>query len=72
MEKEQLEKLSKLSRREKIKIVQFLWDNIAKEQNEMSFPAEHQRIINERLEKIRSGNGKFKTWNEIIIKYKSV
>ena len=72
MEKEQLEKLGKLSRQEKFEIVQLLWDTIAKERNGISFPTEHQRIINERLERIRSGNGKFKSWEEILIKYKPV
>ena len=70
MEKEQLEKLGKLTRQEKFEIVQFLWDNIAKEQADMLIPVDHQRIINERLEKIRSGNAKFKSWDEIKLKYK--
>ncbi|OFX33356.1 MAG: hypothetical protein A2X08_15155 [Bacteroidetes bacterium GWA2_32_17] len=59
-----------MTRQEKFEIVYFLWDNIAKEQADMSIPADHQRIINERIERIRSGNAKFKTWDEIKIKYK--
>lgn len=69
MQKEQLERLHNLSRKEKFEIVHFLWDDIAKEQNDISIPTEHQKIINDRLEKIKSGNAKFKSWEEIKAKY---
>jgi len=71
MQKEELEKLHKLSRQEKFEIVHLLWDDIAREQEEMSIPAEHQNVVNERLELISSGKGIFKTWDEIKLKYRS-
>jgi putative addiction module component (TIGR02574 family) len=69
MEKDQLEKLHKLSRQEKFEVVHLLWDDIAKEQDDMSLPSDHQRIINERLAKINAGKASFRSWEEIKRKY---
>ena len=38
MEKDKLEKLYTLSRNEKFEIVHLLWENLAKEQEEMTIP----------------------------------
>jgi putative addiction module component (TIGR02574 family) len=70
MEKEQLEKLHKLSTKEKYDLVQMLWDDIAEEQEEMPIPSDHQKILDERLSKIIAGKGNFKSWDEIKLKYK--
>ena len=71
MEKGQLEKLHKLSRKEKFEIVHLLWDDIANEQEEMLIPSDHQTIIDERLAKINAGKASFKSWDDIKLKYKS-
>jgi putative addiction module component (TIGR02574 family) len=71
MEQKQIEKLHNLSRKEKFEIVQFLWDDIAKEQEELAIPYDHQKIINERIERIKTGKSTFKTWDEIKTKYMS-
>jgi putative addiction module component (TIGR02574 family) len=70
MEKDQLDKLHKLSRNEKFEMVHMLWDDLAKEQEEMTIPSDHQRIIDERLAKIKTGKANFKSWDELKLKYR--
>ena len=65
----QMSELHKLSVKDKIKVVQTLWDDIAKEQSIDGLPAAHKKILNERLQKITSGNALFKPWSEVQIKY---
>ncbi len=72
MNKDQLEKLHKLTRQEKFEIVHLLWDDIAREQEDISISEDHQNIVNERLEKLSAGKGKFKPWDEIKLKYRTV
>ena len=69
MNSTELKKLLNLSRKEKIKLVQTLWDNIASEQNAVSFPAEHAEYLEKRIERITSGKTKFKNWNDVKKKY---
>lgn len=72
MNKDQLEKLHKLTRQEKFEIVHLLWEDVAREQEDMSSSMDHQNIVNERLEKFSSGKDKLKSWDEIKIKYRTV
>jgi putative addiction module component (TIGR02574 family) len=72
MNKEQLEKLHKLSRQEKFEIVHLLWEDIAREQEDLSNSLDHLNIVNERLEKFSSGKGKLKSWDEIKIKFGTI
>lgn len=69
MTKLQMSELHKLSVKDKIKVVQTLWDDIAKDQLVDELPAEHKKILNERLQKIASGKGQFKPWSEVQDKY---
>jgi putative addiction module component (TIGR02574 family) len=64
----QMSELHKLSVKDKIKIVQTLWDDIAKEQSIDGLPEDHKKILDERLHKITSGNALFKPWSEVQIK----
>ncbi len=48
----QIAALHKLPKNEKIELVQLLWEDIAKDQEYDSLPADHKSILNERLEKI--------------------
>ena len=72
MAKLQMSELHKLSVKDKIRVVQTLWDDIAKEQSVSILPLEHQRILDERIHIIDSGNAKFKSWSEIQNKYQKV
>ncbi len=65
----QIAALHKLPKNEKIELVQLLWEDIAKDQEYDSLPADHKSILNERLEKIYQGKAEFKSWDEIRRKY---
>ena len=72
MTKNQMTDLHKLSVKEKIKIVQTLWDDIAKEQSMETLSTEHKKILDERIHKINSGNAHFKSWSEVQNKYQNL
>lgn len=65
----EIKKLLNLSRKEKIKIVQTLWDDIVKDQGTEKIPKEHIKILNERIGRIKSGETGFKDWETIKKKY---
>lgn len=65
----QLAELHKLPKKEKIKLVQLLWEDIANEQEYDVLPPEHKSILNERLEKIYQGKAEYISWEEIRGKY---
>jgi putative addiction module component (TIGR02574 family) len=68
----QMSELHKLSVNDKIKLVQDLWDDIAEEQSIDTLSAEHIRILEERLQKINSGEANFKPWSEIQAKFNRI
>jgi putative addiction module component (TIGR02574 family) len=72
MTKLQLQYLHNLPVKEKIKVVQTLWNDIAKEQSIENIPLEHKLILEDRLKKINSGNAQFKSWSEIQNKYQKL
>ena len=72
MTKLQLTELHNLSLKDKLKVVQTLWDDIAEEQAIDSLSEEHKKILDERLRIINSGKAKFKPWSEIQAKYKGM
>jgi putative addiction module component (TIGR02574 family) len=72
MTKHQLADLHKLSVKDKIKVVQTLWDDIAKEQSIEALTPEHKKILDERIQKINSGNVEFISWSEVQKKYQNL
>ena len=72
MTKHQMTDLHKLSVKDKIKVVQTLWDDIAKEQSIETLSAEHKKILDERIQKINSGDAQFKSWSEVQNKYQNI
>jgi putative addiction module component (TIGR02574 family) len=72
MTKLQMNELHKLSVKDKIKVVQSLWDDIAEEQAIDTLSAEHKKNIEERLQKIDSGEAQFIPWSEIQAKFKGI
>jgi len=52
-----------------MKVVQTLWDDIAKDQLIDELPTAHKKILNERIQKIASGKAVFKSWSEVQDKY---
>jgi putative addiction module component (TIGR02574 family) len=72
MTKLQMNELHKLSVKDKIKVVQTLWDDIAQEQAIDTLSAEHKKVLEERLRKIDSGEARFIPWSEIQTKFKGI
>lgn len=72
MTKHQMTDLHKLSVKDKIKVVQTLWDDIAKDQSIETLSLEHKKILDERIQKISSGNAQFKSWSEVQNKYQNL
>ena len=68
----QMSELRKLSVKDKLKVVQTLWDDIAKDQSIEGLPAAHKKILDERLDKIGAGDANFKSWTEIQKKYETL
>ncbi len=69
MTQSELNELQNLPLDEKIRLVQLLWEEIAKEQSYEDLPEDHKKILTDRLNKIKRGNAKFRTWQEIRKKY---
>ena len=69
MNKIQLDELHRLPMKAKTKVVQLLWDDIAKEHAQGSLPPEHKRILDERLKEINEGNASFTSWEEVQKRY---
>ena len=65
----QIEELHKLSPNEKIELAQLLWEDLANEQSLTGLPLEHQQILENRLELINTGIGKFISWEDYKSKY---
>jgi len=61
--------LHNLTVKDKLKVVQSLWDDIVNEQSINSLPVEHKRILDSRINLINSGKAKFKSWSDIQTKY---
>lgn len=72
MTKHQMTDLHKLSVKDKIKVVQALWDDIAREQSIDNIPVEHKRILDQRIKMIDSGSSQFKPWSEVQNKYQKL
>ena len=72
MTKHQMTDLHKLSVKDKIKVVQTLWDDIAREQSIETLSSEHKKILDERIQKINSGDAQFKSWSEVQNKYQNI
>ncbi|MEI6677174.1 MAG: addiction module protein [Mariniphaga sp.] len=68
----QMSELHKLSVKDKIKVVQSLWDDIAKEQSIEGLPAAHKKILDERIRNIEAGNALLKPWSEVQTKYREL
>jgi putative addiction module component (TIGR02574 family) len=72
MTKLQMTELHKLSVKDKIKVVQTLWDDIAEEQAIDTLSADHKKDLEERLKKIESGEAQFIPWSDIQAKFKGI
>ena len=69
MEKALLEKLSQLSKSEKLILVEALWDSIASDPNEVEVPEHHKEIIQDRLKTLEQDQQAGLSWEEVRQKY---
>ena len=67
----QMSELHKLSVKDKMEVVQTLWDDIAEEQSIGEFPEAHKKILDERIKKIAEGEAIYKPWTEIQQKFEN-
>ena len=68
----QMSELHKLSVKDKMEVVQTLWDDIAKEQSIGEFPESHKKILDERIQKIAEGEASYKPWSEVQKKFENL
>lgn len=64
--------LHKLGRKEKLRIVQLLWDDIASDNNYTYVSVEHKKVLDERIKLSESGKTEFKSLEEIERKFNSL
>ena len=57
--------LHKLERKEKIRIVQLLWDDIANDHDYTYVSSEHKKILDDRINHLERGIANFKSLGEI-------
>lgn len=65
METTQIDRLRKLSSKDKLDIVLALWEDIADEQATQTVPEEHLRIVAERMAKVDAGTAESRPWSAI-------
>ncbi|MCR9132907.1 MAG: addiction module protein [bacterium] len=66
---EAAKELSLLNKKEKILLVEALWDSIASDPDHVKVPEHHQKIITQRLQTLDADRTNGKSWNEIRDKY---
>ncbi|MDP2335752.1 MAG: addiction module protein [Bacteroidota bacterium] len=64
--------LHKLDRKEKMRIVQLLWDDIANDNNYTYVSVEHKKVLDERIKLLECGKAEFKSLEEIERKFNSL
>lgn len=69
MRKAAINELKKLSRNQKITLVQELWDDIASDKDMDTIPLSHRRALERTLKNIGSGKTAFHDWKEVKRKY---
>ena len=69
MEKALINKLSQLSKNEKLLLVEALWDSIASDPDEVEVPDHHKPIIEKRLKTLEQDKATGSSWEEVRKKY---
>jgi len=57
--------LAKLSLREKLQLMEAIWEDLRGRVDAMGVPEEHRRILDERRAKIASGEAKLLDWDKV-------
>ena len=69
MEDTLIKELTKLSKSEKIILVEALWDSIASDPEQIDMPDHHKTILERRLQSLQEDKSNGKSWSEIRQKY---
>lgn len=56
--------LSKMSTKEKIQVMEAIWDDLCKDEDNYASPSWHENILQEREESIKRGDDKFVDWEQ--------
>ena len=57
--------IAKLSLREKLQIMEAIWEDLRGRVNAIDVPDEHRRILDERRARIASGEAKLLEWDQV-------
>jgi hypothetical protein len=57
--------LAKLSLREKLQLMDAIWEDLRGRVDAMGVPEEHRRILNERLSRVSSGEATIHDWDKV-------
>lgn len=60
-----VEDIAKLSLREKLQVMEAIWEDLRGHVDTMEVPEEHRRILNERRARIESGEAKLLDWDQV-------
>lgn len=69
MKKRLIKELSQLNRKEKLHLVEEIWDSIASNPEEVEVPDQHKTILEKRLQTLEEDKENSSTWNEVRQKY---
>lgn len=57
--------LPKMTRAEKLRTMEELWDDLCHSPEEMSSPAWHGEVLAERTKRVEAGQAEFRPWDEV-------
>lgn len=57
--------LEKMSREEKLRIMEELWADLSRDESQVELPAWHGDVLRERAEAVKSGKETFVDWEEV-------
>jgi putative addiction module component (TIGR02574 family) len=60
-----LAEITRLPLREKFQIMETLWAELGSRVEEMEVPPEHKALLDQRLERIESGESKIHNWDDV-------
>ena len=66
---EHIKEIKALSSKEKLELMNMLWDDVSDMQDELPIPENHKRVLNERMAKYERGESQFTDWEILKKKY---
>ena len=60
-----ISELNKLSLREKLRIMEAIWIDLREHVDGLDAPVEHREILDNRRERVSSGEAKIRDWDEV-------